>query len=193
MYDMHRHFCVRYAYYPLWYAYRLCPICVHIYCMHIGHGQYAYQVLSALICISDMDDCPLYRYRLCPICIPEQVVCISDTDDICIMDNCPCLICIPGQIVLGTHIIHVQYAYYLLWYAYRTWTICAPEQVVCISDTDDMRTTCSGTHIGHGQYAYTFYLYAYRLCPICAPEQVVCISDTDDMRTTCSGTHIVCV
>ena len=117
--------CVRYAY-----TFIVCistqTICIHIYCMHIRHRRYAYQVLSALVCISDMDDCPLYRYRLCPICIPEQVVCISDTDDICIMDNCPCLICIPGQIVLGTHIIHVQYAYYLLWYAYRLCPICAP-------------------------------------------------------------------
>ena len=131
---MHRHFCVQYAYYPLWYAYHLCPICVHIYCMLIGHGRYAYQVLSALVRISDMDNCPLYKYRLCLICILPALVRISDTDNICIMDNYPCLICIPGQIVLGMHIVCVRYAY---------------NKCVHISDTNDMRTRVGSMHIRH--------------------------------------------
>ena len=101
----------------LLYTYRPCMICIdisvsdmHTTCSgaHIGHRRYVYQVLSALVHISDMDDCPLYKYRLCLICILPALVCILDTDDICIMDNHPCLICIPGQIVLGTHIVCVQ-------------------------------------------------------------------------------------
>src|ERR1700730_8998990 len=90
------------------------------------------------------------------------------------------------------HIGHRRYVYQSRWYAYHPCPICIPEQVVCISDTDDMHT--------HLLYAYRtqticvhIYLYTYCPCPICTPEQVVRISDTDDMCTTCSGAHIVCV
>ena len=122
MYDMHRHFCVRYAYYPLWYAYRLCLICIHIYCMHIVCVRYAYQVLSALVRISDMDDCPLYKYCLCLICVLPALVCILSVSDM--RTTCS-----------GAHIGHRRYAY-----AYCPCPICVPEQVVCISSMSDMRT-----------------------------------------------------
>ena len=96
----------------------------------------------------------------------------------------------------STHIVCVRYAYYLLWCAYWTWTICiqinvyayrlcpicAPEQVVCISDMDNMHT-----HLLYAYWTQTICIqinvYAYRLCPICAPEQVVRMLDMDDMHT----------
>src|ERR1700719_5329153 len=103
------------------------------------------------------------------ICIPPALVCISSVSDMC--TTCS-----------GMHIGHGQYAYTFYLYAYHLCLICAPEQVVCISDTDNMHT--------HLLYAYRtqmicihIHLYAYRLCPICTPEQVVRISDTDNMCT----------
>src|ERR1700730_4478010 len=83
----------------------------------------------------------------------------------------------------GTHIGHRRYLYNgqltmsdmhtradSTWYAYQTQTICVPERVVCILDTE------MSMHIIHGQYVYNKFL---------------CISDMDDMCTINIYTHII--
>src|ERR1700730_9811577 len=116
-----------------------------------------------------------------------------------------------------THIVCVRYVYYLLLCAYWTRTIGVPEQVVRISDTDDIcimdNRPCLicipgqivlGMHIVCVQYAYnkcvhissvsdmhTINVYAYHLCPICILPALVRILDTDNMCTRAGGMHIV--
>src|ERR1700731_1412258 len=88
---------------------------------------------------------------------------------ICVHIYCMHIICFryASTTCSGMHIVHRRYVYNgqssmsdmhtragSTWYIYQTWMICIPEQVVHISDTDDM-------HIN--------------LC--------VCISSMSDMRT----------
>src|ERR1700726_3383880 len=77
----------------------------------------------------------------------------------------------------STHIVCVQYAYHLLWcaywtrmiciqinvYAYRLCLICAPEQVVCMLDMDDM-------HTNNNIYRHIFMCGNWTISSDCIPN-----------------------
>src|ERR1700731_2810147 len=162
----------------LLYTYHPCMICIDI------------SVSDMRTTCSGMHTHLLYAYRTQMICVPEQVVCISSMSDmrtINVYAYQKRTICKPPA--LGMHIVCVQYVYHLLWYAYRTWTICVHILFVCISSVSDMRTRAGGMHIGHGQYAYTFIVCILDTDDM-HTNKCVCISSVSDMRTRAGGTHV---